>query len=95
MLFEDGGREGETAGEIMSHLSGAGGGGGRRTRSDTLKLQRLIEVLKERGSDLGGSLESSASDFLADVRPKRGEEGNRCEIHLPPLFAKKKKKEKQ
>ena len=41
-----------------------------RTQSDTLKLQRLIEVLKERGSDLGSSLESSASDFLTDVKPR-------------------------
>ena len=41
-----------------------------RTQSDTLKLQRLIEVLKDRGSDLGDSLESSAADFLTDVKPK-------------------------
>ena len=41
-----------------------------RTQSDTLKLQRLIEVLKERGSDLGSSLETSANEFLADVKPK-------------------------
>ena len=42
-----------------------------RTQSDTLKLQRLIEVLKERGSDLAGSLETKAKDFLSDVKPKR------------------------
>ena len=41
-----------------------------RTQSDTLKLQRLIEVLKERGSDLAGSLENKAKDFLNDVKPK-------------------------
>lgn len=41
-----------------------------RTQSDTLKLQRLISVLKERGSDLGNALESSASDFLSDVKPR-------------------------
>ena len=41
-----------------------------RTRSNTLKLQRLIEVLRERGSDLAASLEATASDFLDDVKPK-------------------------
>ena len=42
-----------------------------RTQSDTLKLQRLIEVLKERGSDLAGNLETKAKDFLSDVKPKK------------------------
>ena len=42
-----------------------------RTQSDTLKLQRLIEVLKERGSDLGNSLEATASDFLGDVKQRQ------------------------
>ena len=41
-----------------------------KTRSNTLKLQRLIEVLRERGSDLATSLEATASDFLDDVKPK-------------------------
>ena len=41
-----------------------------KTRSNTLKLQRLIEVLRERGSDLANSLEATASDFLDDVKPK-------------------------
>ena len=41
-----------------------------KTRSNTLKLQRLIEVLKERGSDLATSLEATASVFLNDVKPK-------------------------
>ena len=42
-----------------------------RTQSDTLKLQRLIGVLKERGSDLADSLENKAKDFLNDVKQKR------------------------
>jgi hypothetical protein len=42
-----------------------------RTQSDTLKLQRLIDVLKERGSDLANSLEDKAKDFLSDVKQKR------------------------
>ena len=42
-----------------------------RTQSDTLKLQRLIGVLKERGSDLANSLEDKAKDFLNDVKQKR------------------------
>ena len=42
-----------------------------RTQSDTLKLQRLIGVLKERGSDLATSLEDKAKDFLNDVKQKR------------------------
>ena len=41
-----------------------------KTRSNTLKLQRLIEVLKERGSDLAASLEATAADLLEDVKPK-------------------------
>jgi hypothetical protein len=41
-----------------------------RTQSDTLKLQRLIDVLKERGSDLGDSLEKSSAEFLGDVKQK-------------------------
>ena len=41
-----------------------------RTRSDTLKLQRLIDVLKERGSGLGETLETAATDFLSDVKKK-------------------------
>jgi hypothetical protein len=41
-----------------------------RTRSNTLKLQRLIEVLRERGSDLAASLEATAADILDDVKPK-------------------------
>ena len=41
------------------------------TQSDTLKLQRLIQVLKERGSDLADSLETKAKDFLNDVKQKR------------------------
>jgi hypothetical protein len=42
-----------------------------KTRSNTLKLQRLIEVLRERGSDLANSLEATASVFLDDVKPKK------------------------
>ena len=41
-----------------------------RTRSDTQKLQRLIDFLKERGSDSAANLETSAQDFLNDVKPK-------------------------
>jgi hypothetical protein len=41
------------------------------TRSDTLKLQRLIQVLKDRGSnEAAANLESKATDFLNDVKPK-------------------------
>lgn len=54
----------------MSSRRSGGGGGLYRTRSDTLKLQRLIDVLKERGSDLGASLESSASEIFTDVKRK-------------------------
>ena len=43
-----------------------------RTRSDTQKLQRLIDFLKERGSDSAANLETSAADFLNDVKPKYG-----------------------
>ena len=32
-----------------------------------------IFVFQERGSDLGASLETSASDFLTDVKPKKSE----------------------
>ena len=39
-----------------------------QTRSDTLKLQRLIDILKERGSETATSLEISATDFLNDVK---------------------------
>ncbi|CAB4061768.1 unnamed protein product [Lepeophtheirus salmonis] len=37
-----------------------------RTRSDTLKLQRLIHTLKERGSNFANVLETTASNFLRD-----------------------------
>ena len=39
-----------------------------QTRSDTLKLQRLIDILKERGSETATNLEISATDFLNDVK---------------------------
>nr|XP_040565500.1 uncharacterized protein DDB_G0288805-like [Lepeophtheirus salmonis] len=39
-----------------------------RTRSDTLKLQRLIHTLKERGSNFANVLETTASNFLCDVK---------------------------
>ncbi len=41
-----------------------------RTRSNTQKLQRLIDFLKERDSDCAANLESSAEVFLNDVKPK-------------------------
>ena len=42
-----------------------------RTRSDTQKLQRLIDFLRERGNDsAAANLEATASDFLNDVKPK-------------------------
>ena len=43
-----------------------------QTRSNTLKLQRLIGVLKERGdSEAANSLESSATDFFNDVKVRK------------------------
>ena len=51
-----------------------------KTRSDTLKLQRLIDVLKERGSETAVNLESSASDFLNDVKVNKFYKGG---IHYP------------
>ena len=47
-----------------------------RTRSNTQKLQRLIEFLKERDCDSAANLESSAEVFLNDVKQK----------HKPNLF---------
>ena len=41
-----------------------------RTRSNTQKLQRLIEFLKERDCDSAANLEASAEVFLNDVKPK-------------------------
>ena len=41
-----------------------------RTRSNTQKLQRLIEFLKERDCDSAANLESSAEVFLNDVKQK-------------------------
>lgn len=41
-----------------------------KTRSNTMKLQRLIDYLKDRGSDLASNLETSAAIFFDDVKPK-------------------------
>lgn len=41
------------------------------TRSDTLKLRRFIQLLKERGSDLAEDIERKAQNFLSDVQVKR------------------------
>lgn len=41
-----------------------------RTRSNTAKLQRLIEFLKERDCESASNLETSAAVFLDDVKPK-------------------------
>ena len=49
-----------------------------RTRSDTLQLQRLIDVLKERGSDLGDTLETAATEFLSDVKKKDRNQAGAC-----------------
>ena len=46
-----------------------------RTRSNTQKLQRLIEFLKERDCDSAANLEASAEVFLNDVKPKVHIEG--------------------
>jgi hypothetical protein len=57
-----------------------------RTRSNTLKLQRLIEVLRERGSDLAASLEATASDFLDDVKPKSKPAANLVNTTWGPCY---------
>ena len=54
-----------------------------RTRSDTLKLQRLIDVLKERGSDLGDTLETAATEFLSDVKKKEKKDDGKGEGAAP------------
>jgi len=41
-----------------------------RTRSNTMKLQRLIDYLRDQGSDLASNLEASAAVFFDDVKPK-------------------------
>ena len=46
-----------------------------RTRSNTQKLQRLIEFLKERDCDSAANLEETAQVFLNDVKPKAHIEG--------------------
>ena len=42
-----------------------------KTKSDTLLLRRLINNLKERGSEVAGELERKAHTFLTDVQMKR------------------------
>ena len=42
-----------------------------KTKSDTLLLRRLINNLKERGSEVAGELERKAHNFLTDVQMKR------------------------
>ena len=39
-----------------------------RTSSDTLKLQRLIEYLKQTGSEAGTKLDESAKDYINKVQ---------------------------
>mgnify|MGYP001234730475 CR=1 FL=1 len=48
-----------------------------RTRSNTQKLQRLIEFLKERDCDSAANLEETAQVFLNDVKPKAHIEGEK------------------
>ena len=42
-----------------------------KTKSDTMLLRRLINNLKERGSEVAGELERKAHHFLTDVQMKR------------------------
>ena len=42
-----------------------------KTKSDTMLLRRLINNLKERGSEVAGELERKAHNFLTDVQMKR------------------------
>ena len=44
---------------------------GYKTKSDTMLLRRLINNLKERGSEVAGELERKAHNFLTDVQMKR------------------------
>ena len=44
---------------------------GYKTKSDTMLLRRLINNLKERGSEVAGELERKAHNFLTDVQIKR------------------------
>ena len=49
-----------------------------QTRSNTLQLQRLIGVLKERGdSEAANSLETSSADLFNDVKVRQ------LTIHIP------------
>ena len=53
-----------------------------RTRSNTQKLQRLIEFLKERDCDSAANLEETAQVFLNDVKPKAHIEGEKFLLSL-------------
>ena len=44
---------------------------GYKTKSDTMLLRRLINNLRERGSEVAGELERKAHNFLTDVQMKR------------------------
>merc|ERR1711974_183308 len=46
-------------------------GGGHRPKSDTMLLRRLINNLKERGSEVAEELERKAHNFLTDVKSKK------------------------
>jgi len=45
--------------------------GGHRPKSDTMLLRRLINNLKERGSEVAEELERKAHNFLTDVKSKK------------------------
>ena len=44
---------------------------GYKPKSDTMLLRRLINNLRERGSEVAGELERKAHNFLTDVQMKR------------------------
>merc|ERR1711971_555511 len=44
---------------------------GYKTKSDTMLLRRLINNLKERGSEVAEELERKAHNFLTDVKSKK------------------------
>ena len=44
---------------------------GYKTRSNTLLLRRLINNLKESGSDVAGELEGKAQNILTDVQTRK------------------------
>ena len=52
---------------------------GHRPRSETTLLRRLINNLKERGSEVAEELERKAHNFLTDVKSKK-----KPQLQVPP-----------